>query len=703
MVELNGLQFEEKARITSGRFMLVLALLTAFSLLVVWAGIGLEIFRSRDATLQSVREASENLARGLAAYTERTFTVIETRLQLMDGNLPACDPSRSFDPEITDQLGRMVLDTDILFSASLVDADGQFCQSAIPGRDGAFHAPAATISVADRDFFFKLKENPDLETLVGIPMLGKITGTWVLPVARVRRDDTGRFNGVVLGTIELDQLNRFFAAFDLKSGVVLTIVRRDGYMVARAPFKAEMMGKSFFHGPLFRQIENTPHNTYETRTVTDGQHRIISYFSVDKLSLVAVVAQSSDKALAPWRHQIIVYVVVGLFITVILLALAIVLIRMDRRREYANATRLAEQTRLNRAILDAAPTPLLFINDLGEVEQFNRAFCDLVGRSPDLVVDRPLQDFLDEDEDNNLVQVVQGLTGETTEFSIELSLSIKDKGRRTFLISMASVGLEGGESHGAVLSLTDISRRKEAEDKQSRLVARLEESNTDLEQFAYVASHDLREPLRMVASYVSLLERNFSDSLDASGLEFIAYAREGALRLDKLVKDLLQYSRVGQAPKDSEPVSLSSILHGVMADLGPGAEVSGARIVLPEDDPLLTCNAHEVARLFDQLISNAIKFQHPDRALHVAIIATEMGDHVLFEVRDNGIGIDPAYHEKVFVIFQRLHQRERYEGTGVGLAICRKIVARHGGRIWIDSAPSEGTTVMFTLPKGRHS
>ncbi|MBI5248942.1 MAG: PAS domain S-box protein, partial [Desulfomonile tiedjei] len=231
--------------------------------------------------------------------------------------------------------------------------------------------------------------------------------------------------------------------------------------------------------------------------------------------------------------------------------------------------------------------------------------------------------------------------------------------------------------------LEDISKRKQMEEALQATLTELERSNSELQQFAYVASHDLQEPLRMVSSYVSLLERRYKKKLDADADEFIAYAADGAKRMQRLINDLLQYSRVGARRKPFEPTDCESVLDQVMANLHIAIENSRARVIR-SPLPTVLADQTQLVQLFQNLVDNALKFRGDEPPL-IHVSASQDGDHWLFSIRDNGIGIDSQYKDRIFVIFQRLHGREQYSGTGIGLAVCKKIVERHGGKIWLES------------------
>jgi signal transduction histidine kinase len=241
----------------------------------------------------------------------------------------------------------------------------------------------------------------------------------------------------------------------------------------------------------------------------------------------------------------------------------------------------------------------------------------------------------------------------------------------------------------------EIRRRARAEDELSLKLDELARSNTELEQFAYVASHDLQEPLRMVASYVQLLAKRYRGKLDSDADDFIGYAVDGATRMQQLINDLLAFSRVGTRGTQLMPTDTESVFSGVIQSMHLAIAESGA-LVTHDPLPTIVADATQLGQLFQNLIGNAIKFRG-DAQPQVHVSATLRNQQWLFSVRDNGIGLEPQYADRIFVIFQRLHVRGEYSGTGIGLAICKKIVERHGGKIWVESELGKGSTFSFTL------
>lgn len=259
---------------------------------------------------------------------------------------------------------------------------------------------------------------------------------------------------------------------------------------------------------------------------------------------------------------------------------------------------------------------------------------------------------------------------------------------------------DSGEPARVDLTLQDISERKHMEERFDTLVRDLRRSNEELEQFAYVASHDLRQPLRVVRSYVTLIEDAIEHKLDAETREFMDFIRDGVRRMDLLITDLLAYSRVGRTSKDG-PVDMGRAMDLALIDLQVEIDDAAALVRRPEKLPVVMGDSSEMTRLFQNLIGNGVKYRAADRQPAVEIGYSDCGAVWEFFVQDNGIGIPPEHLDRVFGIFQRLHARDEYEGTGIGLAICKKIVERQAGRIWIESCVGNGTTFRFTWPKLR--
>ena len=260
--------------------------------------------------------------------------------------------------------------------------------------------------------------------------------------------------------------------------------------------------------------------------------------------------------------------------------------------------------------------------------------------------------------------------------------------------------LERDADHEVRLLVTalDISAKRQAERELEAVLDALTQSNQELKQFAFVASHDLQEPLRTVITYLQLLEKRHGDDLNGDAREFLGFAVGGAKRLRTLVQDLLAYSRVENRATDFEHVAGEPLLETILGDFSTAIEEARARVSY-DTLPMLYGDRSQLAQVFSNLIGNALKYRHPERLPEVHLGVEDQGPYWIVTVTDNGIGIEPEYYQRIFLIFQRLHTQEHYDGTGIGLAICKKIVERHGGRIWVESRYGEGSRFRFSLPK----
>ncbi|MCJ7587176.1 MAG: PAS domain-containing protein [Candidatus Aminicenantes bacterium] len=258
---------------------------------------------------------------------------------------------------------------------------------------------------------------------------------------------------------------------------------------------------------------------------------------------------------------------------------------------------------------------------------------------------------------------------------------------------------EKGEVVGTFGISRDITRQKEIELEAKNLTAALKRSNQELEEFASVASHDLQEPLRMISGYLNLIVRRYQDRLDQDGREFIAFAVDGAQRMQVMIDDLLSYSRVTTQGKAFSLIETEAVLGRALLNLKVAVDEAGARVI-HEAMPAVMGDERQIERLFQNLIGNGLKYRRPGDVPDIHVSAQKKDSEWVFGIKDNGIGIDPKYFDRIFGIFQRLHTREQYSGTGIGLAICKKTVERHGGRIWVESEEGTGATFYFTLPAG---
>ena len=361
---------------------------------------------------------------------------------------------------------------------------------------------------------------------------------------------------------------------------------------------------------------------------------------------------------------------------------------------------LEKTVSLLRGTLESTADGILVVNNEGKIESFNQRFIELWGipesimasRDDDLALAFVLDQLKSPDE---FLSKVRKLYSDPDAESFDV-LEFKD-GR--FFERYSRPQKIGEKSVGRVWSFRDITKRQRAEEALRRTADELARSNADLKQFAYVASHDLKEPLRNIAGFVKLLEKRYKAKLDEEADEFIDYIIEGVNRMDNLIHDLLEYSQMEAKGKEFRTANCSVALEDAIYNIRSVLEESGAELTY-DLLPTVSADASQLSRLFQNLISNAIKFRG-NEPLKIHISAHQKGNEYIFSVRDNGIGIEPQFFERIFLIFQRLHTTKEYEGTGLGLAICKKIVERHGGRIWVESEQGKGSTFYFTIPVRR--
>jgi PAS domain S-box-containing protein len=361
-----------------------------------------------------------------------------------------------------------------------------------------------------------------------------------------------------------------------------------------------------------------------------------------------------------------------------------------------------------RSAFEHAPIGMaLFIvepQDQGRLLEVNRSLSEITGYSTHQLLEMDLRDITHTDDvESERALREQLLSGEIPNYRIEMRLLHRDGHPVWVAQSVSTVQGSSDELLYGVVQIEDVSERKRANDELADMAGELEarateleRSNADLQQFAYAASHDLSEPLRMVSSYVQLLARRYKDKLDSDADEFIDFAIDGTARMQALIDGLLIYSRAGTADYTHETVDCSKVLHETLTTLhaslrDTGATVNAGPLPTVQGDPT------QLFQLFQNLISNAIKFA-ADEPPRIQITAEREDGCWRFMVADNGIGIDPAHAERIFAVFQRLHGRGEYPGSGVGLAICKRIVERHQGRIWVEALPEGGSTFYFTIP-----
>ncbi len=330
----------------------------------------------------------------------------------------------------------------------------------------------------------------------------------------------------------------------------------------------------------------------------------------------------------------------------------------------------------------------------------NQAFLDLCGYEESEIVGRNCRFLQGRDSDKQVVSSIRKAVDARKDIRVTLKNHRKDGSVFWNDLVISPIKDDEGKTTHFIGMQLDITDRIVYTEKLEKTQDELLRANQELEQFTYAASHDLQEPLRMVSSYLQLINKRYHGGFDEDGAKFMAFAVEGAERMQSLINDLLTLSRVSSTGREFKKVDLTEVVQRACFNLKLSIDETNTQIDV-DDLPTIPADSTQMVQLLQNLISNAIKYRSTETTPHIKISCEQDDTKIIISVADNGIGIDEQYHERVFAIFQRLHTREEYPGTGVGLAICSKIIDRHNGKIWVESNTDGGSTFKFSLPAKR--
>lgn len=677
-----------QARITATVVGLVIA---------IWIAVAVSLFlhyreaeESAERNVQNLVRVIESQVRGELDAIDLSLLAASNTLLLLEGRARVHDaqvhallkvllaksaPVRAM--WVTNELGDLIHDTDKL---------------------------ASTFNFSHRDYFIQQRDQPEMGLYVGQP-ISNPQGVWFVSLSRRIAKADGSFGGVVVAALEPKYFEKLFASLDVGRDGSLVMLTSEFNVVARVPKIDALRGQNVRgKTPLPALIASAPEGVYRSNSAADGLARIHAYRQVSGYPMVVVAGLGRAEVLASWWRVSTAVLAATVFLSGLLAILGWRVLRelttsRQLHSELQHAKRLTDDALLERESLLQAIPDLMFEIDLrGRIHGYKGQRDDLLYVPPSAFMGKNFQDVLPAEASAVISQALQEASVTGLHFGALYWLNLAER-PAWFELSVARKGAAVGLDTRFVIVTRDVTERVEAARKLEALNLQLRRSNSDLELFAYAASHDLLEPLRSVAGSVQLLKRRYEGQLDERADTFIGHAVGGVNRMQTLIEDLLAFSRISTVTSEPQPVDLGEVLESTLANLQVALAESNAQVTY-DKLPTVMGDAGQLGHLMLNLVANALKFRgNEDAVVHVS--ASRDGVHWVCAVKDKGIGIPPQHFERIFGIFKRLHTREEYAGNGIGLTLCQRIIERHSGRIWVESAEGQGTTFFFTLPDAK--
>jgi PAS domain S-box-containing protein len=564
------------------------------------------------------------------------------------------------------------------------------------------------IDAKERPYFKPAKEHPDPGMMYLTPPFKSVLGVYIMGVSRIIPGPNGEFDGIVNASLDPAYFQTILESVNYAPDMWTSLAHSDGTLFMITPDHPGVQGKNLARpGSFFsKHMESGQDENLSVGTVyATGEKRIAATHSIRPKDiktdnfLIVMASRDYDALYEDWRADLAVQA--GIFMLLCVSSTLALFIHQSKTRRYERhraEAQLALQESLDEFndLVTRIPVGVYkyrMLKDGGSrFEYVSPLWCKLLDIEKEKILADAGKAFSKVHPDELDAFVAANETARMTKSPFEWDGRFHDDNGEYRWLRIESVPFE--QENGDLLwngIMYDVTERK-------TLLDRLQSSNAELEQFAYVTSHDLREPLRMVSGFISLLEKRYADKLDQDAREFIGFAVDGVKRMDRMILDLLEYSRIGRGEIVKKPVDLSDAVKEALLNLSAAIESTEGQVRIEEPLPVVSGDQGRLVRLFQNLIGNGLKYHVEGKAPHVLVFARRERKRWIVSVKDNGIGIAPEHQNRIFGVFQRLHSQQQYEGSGIGLAICKKIADQHDGEIRVESAPGEGSIFHVILP-----
>jgi PAS domain S-box-containing protein len=657
------------------------------------------LIKMREQAESRIAVATQNLAQTMTLTIDGQIDTIDVALQAVADDIGENTSSEKFsDREITEILSRQQRRLPLIDHLWASNERGDVVYGV------GISNP--TPNIADRDYFLKQLNSKGQNIFISKPVFGKVNKKWIWVFSRKIENRNREFKGVAFAVIFTDRVQEIFDKIKMESGGSIALRDDNLGLIARSTYEKSnpiAIGDSKISKPFEEMLSiNMNEGTYSSDgTGPDTFIRTYSYRRSEKYGFLVNVGLSREHALADWHQQATIIAGLVLAFAAAAIALSLTLHRAWNRQKHDMQMLIESKETLHAAQRIANLGHYTYDVTVDHWESSD-VLDSLFGIGTDYVRDAEHWLALIAPESREeMAAYLKEIMAHGEKFERQYPIQRQSTGEIRWVSGLGNIERDAnGVAVRMAGTIQDITERVVAEQAMLERTELLTQSNADLEQFAYVASHDLQTPLRNIISYSQLLTRRYKGKLDSDADDFIDFIIDNSMKMSKLITDLLEYSRITSQTRPLELVSASEAANQALANLRHELEESKAEVEIGKL-PLVLADTPHLVSLFQNLIGNAIKYRSEDRSPRISISAIrESAKFWRFAVSDNGVGIDPEYHGKIFEIFQRLTPTSDVRGTGIGLTLCRRIVQRFGGTIWVESNPGLGSTFFFRLREG---